>query len=433
MNDGIEGARYDATVSSSVFGARRRVAMALWVDRHLHKNGGSTIREVMLRNEEAGKCVYYGYTQTREGWDRLMSYLRTVNGTNIEAAALPKVCVEAHASQASAEFTSRRIPDLLELRSLYARLRVPLKVVLTVRVRDPLSYYISFYRWRIAGLQRNGNVIRLSPRKSVVQPLGQGFLDWAPPNLQSIGLLHGDVELFAGLKAGGWPGVRSPTRRPHPYWVSHEQFGEKDYTQLLQTLGHYDVVAPLEEFDAHLLMVSDATGFPPLSAAEHSVVQPDPQGMRGVRLRDLEVCPDMAKCRAHIEKIAPWDVKLYQHVRQAFGVKLQGYGTEFAMRLATFKSEREHSQLGICDASHSAPLSTKCCCADRLPCFNLTKSERRYRVPPLCLPGPQKVQELVASDMPLGWCCTWRRERPPNPKKERRRARAKAKRAGHDF
>ena len=107
--------------------------MALWVDRHLHKNGGSTIREVMLRNEEAGKCVYYGYTQTREGWDRLMSYLRTVNGTDIEAAALPKVCVEAHASQASAEFTSRRIPDLLELRSLYARLRVPLKVVLTVR------------------------------------------------------------------------------------------------------------------------------------------------------------------------------------------------------------------------------------------------------------------------------------------------------------
>ena len=162
-------------------------------------------------------------------------------------------------------------------------------------------------------------------------------------------------------------------------------------------------------------------------------MQPDPQGMRGVRLRDLEVCPDMAKCRAHIEKIAPWDVKLYQHVRQAFGVKLQGYGTEFAMRLATFKSEREHSQLGICDASHSAPLSTKCCCADRLPCFNLTKSERRYRVPPPCLPGPQKVQELVASDMPLGWCCTWRRERPPNPKKERRRARAKAKRVGHDF
>ena len=86
----------------------------LWVDRHLHKNGGSTLREVMLRNEEKGNCVYYGYTQTREGWDRLMAELRTVNGSY---APLPRLCVEAHASQASAEFTSRRLPDLLALRS----------------------------------------------------------------------------------------------------------------------------------------------------------------------------------------------------------------------------------------------------------------------------------------------------------------------------
>jgi hypothetical protein len=166
----------------------------VWVDRHLHKNGGSTIREVMLRNEEAGSCVYYGYTQTHEGWVALVDYLGRINAS---AARLPSLCVEAHASTASAEFTSRRIPDLLRLRDRFSRLALPIRVVLTTRVREPLSYYVSFYRWRVAGMHRHGNVIRLSATRSVVNPIGSNFTTWAPPNLQATGLLHGDVELFA--------------------------------------------------------------------------------------------------------------------------------------------------------------------------------------------------------------------------------------------
>ena len=278
--------------------------MALWVDRHLHKNGGSTVREVMLRNEESGNCVYYGYTQTHEGWLRLMNEMIRLRQNG---SALPRLCIEAHASQASAEFVSWRIPQLLTLRSHFARLSVPLRVVLTTRVREPLSYYISFYRWRVAGMQRHGNVIRLSSTRSVVQPLGSSFLEWAPPNLQSIGLLHGDVELFAGLKAGGWPGVHDAAtrRKPHPYWEEHQRFTREDYRRLLATLRHYDVVAPLEAFDEHLLLISDATGFPPLSSEEHKAVVPDPQGMHGLRLKDHDVCPDLDACRAHIARIAP--------------------------------------------------------------------------------------------------------------------------------
>ena len=45
---------------------------------------------------------------------------------------------------------------------------------------------------------------------------------------------------------------------------------------------------------------------------------PDPQGMHGVRLKDHDVCPDLAACRAHIARIAPWDVKLYRQVSAAF-------------------------------------------------------------------------------------------------------------------
>ena len=162
----------------------------IWVDRHLHKNGGSTIREVMLRNEESGHCVYYGYTQTREGWARLVRYLMHGNSS---AHRLPALCIEAHASQASAEFVSHRVPHLEKLRALYAKRQLPVRVVLTTRVREPLSYYLSFYRWRVAGMQRHGNVITLSRTRAVVNPIGSSFLEWAPRNLQSIGLLHGDV------------------------------------------------------------------------------------------------------------------------------------------------------------------------------------------------------------------------------------------------
>lgn len=400
--------------------------MALWVDRHLHKNGGSTVREVMLRNEEAGNCVYYGYTQTHEGWVRLMKELGRI-GVRNGSEPLPRLCVEAHASQASAEFVSRRIPDLLALRSHFARLSVPVRVVLTTRVREPLSYYISFYRWRVAGMQRHGGVIRLSSTRSVVQPLGTTFLDWAPPNLQSIGLLHGDVELFAGLKAGGWPGVRNATqgRRPHPYWVQHQRFGREDYRELLESLRHYDVVAPLEAFDEHLLLISAATGFPPLSSEEHKAVVPDPQGMHGVRLKDHDVCPDLVACRAHIARIAPWDVKLHRQVSAAFAERVGGLGVSFRRRVEQLRARRAKGDVGVC-AGEPATGGT-CCCTERLPCFNMTGRERRLRAPPACVPGTRKVQELVASDMPLGWCCTNRRLRGAASRRERRKAEREAR------
>jgi hypothetical protein len=433
--------------------AKLLISMSLWVDRHLHKNGGSTMREVMLRNEEAGNCIYYGYTQTREGWDRLMHELFQINGST---SNLPRLCVEAHgtcaacvrmcvcarvcfdplslslllagclgtsfslshshalylspfraaASQASAEFVSQRIPKMIALRAHFARLAVPMRVVLTTRVREPLSYYMSFYRWRVAGMQAHGNVIRLSSVRSVVQPIGTTFADWAPRNLQSIGLLHGDVELFAGLKAGGYPGVRAPGRTPHPYWTRHERFERAHYKLLLETLRQYDVVAPLDAFDEHLLLVAEAAGVPPL------------QAMKGVVLNNSQICSDQARCRAHIEEIAPWDVKLYRHVSLAFKRRLLKLGEEFASRLASFRGARARDD-GICE------VRSTCCCTERLPCFNLTGHERKYRVPPKCVPGSRRVQQLVSSDMPLGWCCTNRAPQLPRKKEPRGR------RAGH--
>ena len=44
--------------------------------------------------------------------------------------------------------------------------------------------------------------------------------------------------------------------------------------------------------------------------------------MSGVRLGDEQICPDMAACREHIRRIAPWDMRLYEHVRTAFAKRL---------------------------------------------------------------------------------------------------------------
>lgn len=385
---------------------RQLLPGVVWVDRHLHKNGGSTVREVMLRNEEAGHCQYWGYAQTHRGWAAVMKAL----AKEPSAGPPPALCVEAHASTASAEFMSPRLPQLLDLRRRLALRRPPVPVILTTRVREPLSYYLSFYRWRVAGMQRHGNVISLSPRKSVVNPIGSTFLGWSPPNLQSVGLLHGDVELFAGLKGGGFPGVRGPGRRPHPHWVAHHDYGPADHARLLTALGHFDVVAPLEDFDVALVLTANLTRLPALQLAEHSAVVPEAHALRpGEHLTDEAICPDMAACRAHVLRIAPWDFRLYRHVRREFAKRLRPMRPAMAESLAALRAARARGS-GVCaEATGSlspAPTTPLCCCTERVPgCFNSTGQERRWREPARCVPGPRSLQQAVAADMPRGVCC----------------------------
>ncbi|KAL1514513.1 hypothetical protein AB1Y20_003612 [Prymnesium parvum] len=300
----------------------------VWLDRHLHKNGGSTVRELMRRHEEAGGCVYWGYSLSAESWPRLLRLLRSLNSSE---ARPPSLCVEEHGSAASARFVTTHLPDLLRLRELYRQQRVRVPIVLTTRVREPLSYYLSFYRWKILGMQLHGNRIALSPGHEAINPIGSSFLEWTPPNLQSVGLLHGDVELFAGLRQGGFPGVRAGRRRPHPYWVANHRFEARHFKALLRVLSSFDVVAPLEQFDAASLLTAELTGLPPLQAArlplawmpflvlrpratrpcvqlgeEDRVVSPRALGVpQGVNTSYAFICPDMAACRAHVHRIAP--------------------------------------------------------------------------------------------------------------------------------
>jgi hypothetical protein len=92
--------------------SRPPVAGAILVDRHLHKNGGSTMRQVLLANERAGVCQYWGYWQTPGGWHnvqaQLKQHLLRSNGTVGAALPLPWLCVEVSAALPPARPTVAR-------------------------------------------------------------------------------------------------------------------------------------------------------------------------------------------------------------------------------------------------------------------------------------------------------------------------------------
>lgn len=273
--------------------------------------------------------------------------------------------------------------DLLRLRAGFAAKSVPVRVFLVARVREPLSYYLSFYKWKIAGLQRqhpgNANTGRRAP-------YGRNFTQWAPHNLQASGLLFGDIDAFAGP-------IFDPRRR------RAQQFGSKQMERLTEHLRAFDVVAPIEYFDEHLLLISDSLGLPKLA---YKVTSPMQIGIpRDQKLSDADVCPDVALCRQHIARIAPWDHKLYEQVRSAFRMRIRGMPRAFHVRLALFRSaNRQHASA---PGKVNKPGKNDCC-ARVTKC--LEKKEWKWlEQPPACVPGWSKLKELVISDRG-GTCCT---------------------------
>lgn len=82
--------------------ATPRARGAILVDRHLHKNGGSTMRTILQANERAGVCQYWGYWQTWHGWTNFTDELERRILMRPPASALPSslpwVCVEVRST-----------------------------------------------------------------------------------------------------------------------------------------------------------------------------------------------------------------------------------------------------------------------------------------------------------------------------------------------
>mmetsp|Transcript_356 Transcript_356/g.1139 ORF Transcript_356/g.1139 Transcript_356/m.1139 type:complete len:309 (+) Transcript_356:542-1468(+) len=119
------------------------------------------------------------------------------------------------------------------------------RITVMIRVREPLSWYRSFYSWKVIGekqttLERRG----LATARS---RYGNNMSDWLPHNLQTRILLEGSPD------AGGPSYLR---RAGAPRLDNDER---ASLYKLLADPQH--IVFPLDELDAALTVVSMVTGF----------------------------------------------------------------------------------------------------------------------------------------------------------------------------
>ena len=190
-----------------------------------------------------------------------------------------------------------------------------------------MSHYLSFFTWGV------------TQRSTLSAQDARLFLSWAnaTPNLQSSILLSPS----AGRAVAGWQGkyyhdLHSHARSQHlvPGWSATA------HGRLVALLEHIDLLAPLEEFEAALLLTAEELG---LRHIQHHAVNSDCVGTlservdldsKGERLK-LETklgqcvgrragkrwgkrCPGamQAECEAMVRRVAPLDSWLYEPLEQ---------------------------------------------------------------------------------------------------------------------
>ena len=208
------------------------MACTFWVDHHVHKTGGTSVRATMRHLGAEGRAVNipgWRLPAGTESWRQLVDGLGELR-TN---CTLPPLLftLELHEGNGPNFATAVLGP----LRRLRATRGACCRVVLTTRVREPLDHYISAFRWAV-----------LPAEKSVT------FHKWAPPSLQSV-LLHRGAY-------GQW-------RRGSDYYASREwfaSFSANESEQLLHTLPRdYDLVWPLDRHADGMRALAGLLGIPP--------------------------------------------------------------------------------------------------------------------------------------------------------------------------
>ena len=137
------------------------------IDRHLEKNGGATMRDLLQRNAHQERCTYTGYT-----WREPLTRALLRNGT--------RVCAEAH----HVEPLFWQQVDLL---------RKSFSVKIVVRVREPFAWAVSYFLWS-GGFGNTARGLHLNATT-------------LPANAQARVLLYG---------SRAWPVLTSRREPPRP-------------------------------------------------------------------------------------------------------------------------------------------------------------------------------------------------------------------------
>ena len=128
------------------------------LDRHVHKNGGSTIRELFLANEMHDGWLYWGYglahtQRVVAGLIELLLGPPNRSCTDWSRRPVLRLAAELHYSRVmTAEAMMVAFGPWSPLQQLASHCGC--RLVMVTRLREPLDFYLSFYRWVRRGCMR---------------------------------------------------------------------------------------------------------------------------------------------------------------------------------------------------------------------------------------------------------------------------------------
>ena len=311
------------------------------LERHTHKNGGSTLRHIVNTNDMLDGWGFWGYG-LHQHWqvtDTLTGALlgpRNASCSDWDRRAPFRLFAEHHYSRMGMRTILAAFGPTSPLQQV--ALNCQCTVVLVTRLREPTSYYVSFYRWTVSWRQARNSTL-----------FGATILDWAPRNLQSSIMLRpidATWAEFLGVNTKDGQAKRreysqfddapGPDGRLPPGATVARRPGEgaKQRALLRSLLSSFDLVGLMERFDETLLLLADLTG---LQRLLHMRAVPGTTNPHYAQPSVSAVCPDPAACDARVREVAPFDHELYGAFSAAFAAKVSALGAPFQARLRAFR------------------------------------------------------------------------------------------------
>ena len=229
---------------------------AILLERHTHKNGGSTFRAIVNQNDMRDGWAYWGYGMHQHQMitSKVISVMLGPSNRSCDAwsgRAPLRMIAEHHYSRLPLNVVMGYFGPMSPMQQVGARCHC--RVVLVTRLREPLSFYISFYRWTVSWRQlRNSTAF------------GKTFEEWAPRNLQSSMLmapLDATWAEFVGVNTEEGR-LRRPKYSQFDEPAEHQDapaagVGARRRERLRHILRSFDLVGLVERFDETLLMLAD--------------------------------------------------------------------------------------------------------------------------------------------------------------------------------
>ena len=196
----------------------------LWVHRHIHKTGGTSLRAIFKQLHERKALTLV------PGWNCRIDRIKNLSASTYSASADAVShgwCAEMH--QDCKWFSAQLLP-------LIHRLRGTMRVLLSAFVREPFAHSLSLWMW--AGKPKYGKY-------------NHSIDYWLPFNFQSNTLLYGDHfdQFFKGNKP--------------PKGALYRSFSERNFESLVSVMrARYDVVCPTGRMELCITYMLRDLGLP---------------------------------------------------------------------------------------------------------------------------------------------------------------------------